>query len=565
MKRFLALALSAIMLVSIGSVAVGCSGGDTDIDPNRIQLNIAVADDGIGKEYYEYLKTEYEKINPDVQVQIQNRDSLLSNKDQAVTAISDDIAMMGFSDYTSYGSYLMDITDIYQSKAFDAEYNYVGMGNGTVSVYDRLDENERKTYNNGTEASPEFKVLPFYNSVFGFWYDVDLFNGTKYTPKLYDWEGLKGLDGIEGTADDNLGPDGVEGTYDDGLPATWEDFKALLLYMKNENISKKPFTWSATEDWSQQYALDQIVANYEGKNDYTLNYTFNGTHSKLGEITLETGWKISQVINNDMPYRQGTKAAIYFSDFVRENQLYSEGSLLPTQTHLVAQTDYLGSILNGDQRSAFILEGSWWQYEARDTFASLAKRDPNYAYGKRNFALFPFPKFIGTNGIIDQDATDKNIFPMSGFSNFIPLKIAETNGKGDLVKDFLLFAMDNKHVKKFIEINAVLPTVDIKYTETELNSWNYMARSQIEFLNESTTEVVMMRNSSTLSTKFGPREQFGTYFRDYNYGSEINGITKQNPLEDMCIDNINFSKYWNGIMAVAESQFNQTSWANGTK
>ncbi len=564
MKRFLALVLATLMLVSVGSVAVGCSGGDPDVDPNKIQLNIAVPDDGIGQEYYLYLKTEYEKRNPDVQVQIQNRDSLLANKDQAVSTISDEIAAMGFSDYASYGNFIMDITDVYQSKAYDAEYNYVGMGNGSVSILDRLDENERKTYNDGTETAPVYKVLPFYTSVFGFWYDVDLFNGTKYTAPLYNWSGLKGLDGIDNTADDNLGPDGVEDTYDDGLPATWEDFKALLLYMKREGISTKPFTWSATEDWSQQYALDQIVANYEGKNDYTLNYTFNGTHSELGEINLQNGWKLTQVINGDMPYRQGVKAAIWFSDFVRENELYSESSLLPSQTHLNAQIDYLSSILNGEKRSAFIMEGSWWQYEARDTFSSLSKRDPNYAYGMRKFALFPFPKFIGTSGIKDQTNT-KNVFPMSGFTNFVPLKVAENNGKADIVKDFLLFSMDNAHVKKFVEINSVLPTVDIKYNDTELNGWNYMVRSQIEFLNESTTEVVLMRNSATLSTKFGPREQYGTFFHDYNYGSEIGGITKQNPLEDMCIDGIIGSRYWAGIMDVCESQFNQTSWANGIK
>ena len=79
----------------------------------------------------------------------------------------------------------------------------------------------------------------------------------------------------------------MEGTYDDGLPATWNDFVFLMEEMIRRGIT--PFTW-ANMSYYRTAMLKALWANYEGYDDYLLNYSFNGTHSSLGEIREDNGY-----------------------------------------------------------------------------------------------------------------------------------------------------------------------------------------------------------------------------------------------------------------------------------
>ena len=550
MKKLLALFLSVAVLFTATATAA-CNFGMVDEepdDPNKTQLNIAISDDGIGRGWYNWLKQEYERLHPDVQVKLQDRTAQLTQHGLAVTILDDDIACMSFKDYDLYGNYVMDITDAVRSKAYDENYNYVGMGNGTVSVEDRLSADEAGIFNIGTPSNPQFKVMPWYSYIYGMWYDVDMWEENE----LDEFEGYRGLDGISGTEDDFWGPDGEQGTYDDGKPATFEDFKRLLAYMKQNGISSTPFTWSQKENWMQTYVLDYIIASYEQKNDYTLQYTFNGTHTIVGEITPETGYKLY----TDQA-RQGYKAALYFSELIDSKEYYSAGSVKSGSTHLEAQNEYLNSVVNESdgKRSMFLFEGSWWQYEAKDYFDQMAKRvNARYAYGTRKFAFFPFPKFIGTDGVTDQSVDDKNVCPVSSTSSFVPLQKAVSKGKGDLVKDFLLFAMSNQALTSFVEINNIPVTVDFKW-DKENNNFNYMTRSQFEYMEDKNTEIVYMRNEADCSASKCFRESYSAILNDWDWTARINGSRyDMSPINEMCMkadQPITAEMYWNGLFDFA--------------
>ncbi len=554
MKKLLALIMSVLTVFT--SVAItGCGDvGMVDqepIDTSKTQLNVAISDDGIGRGWYNWLKTEYQKKNPDIQVVLQNRDAQLSKKEAAVMELDDDIACMGFNDYEMYGSYLMDVTDALTSKSYDNNYNYVGMGKGTVSAVDRLDTDEAGIFNLGTKEQPQYKVMPWYTSIYGIWYDVDMWEEND----LDEYSGYYGLDGKNNTDDDLWGPDGEEGTYDDGKPATFEDFKRLLTYMSSSTsglISKKPFTWSQKENWMQTYVLDYIVATYEQKNDYCLHYTFDGTHSIIGEVTPETGYKLYTEET-----RQGYKAALYFSELIDSKEYYSAGSVKSGSTHLEAQNEYLNSVVNESDglRSMFLFDGSWWQYEAKDYFDKMADRvNKKYAFGTRKFAFFPFPKFIGTEGITDQSVTDKNICPVTNSNVFVPLQKAVQNGKADLVKDFILFAMSNEALTAFVEINNIPATLDFKWDKNN-NTFNHMTISQLEYMEDKNTEILYMRGEADYSANECFREQQSSALGDWDWAATINGTKyEMSPLNEMCMkkgDPITAEMYWDGMFNFA--------------
>lgn len=59
---------------------------------------------------------------------------------------------------------------------------------------------------------------------------------------------------------------------------------------------------------------------------------------------------------------------------------------------MMAQRSYLLSA-EADTRYAMIIEGGWWENEAKDFFDTMAADNgEQYAYGTRKFAFMPTPK-----------------------------------------------------------------------------------------------------------------------------------------------------------------------------
>ena len=358
MKKSLCILLTLVLL----AVTCACKPpriNENVAEPNKTPLYIAIGDNGVGTEFLYDLEKAYEAYNPEVDVVINQRDSELSNGLEYIKTATEDIIYVNSEfTFTQYENYVLDLTDMTASKAYDENGAYVGMGNGTKSLQDKMMyyENGFNLVNQGTKEDPRFLGLPWFSAIYGLWYDMDLFD----TENLYDLPEYTGFDGVANTGDEYFGPDGKEGTYDDGLPATWEDMKALLQVMKEKGIV--PFTFSGMHSWMRNFWLDVILMNYEGMNDYTLCYTFDGTDSDFGEINADNGYLLKQ--------QEGKKATLMVAEKIAKDKLYSTPSLYTTQTHLQAQIDFLDSVTT-DSASAFLIDGSWWEYEARDTFADM--------------------------------------------------------------------------------------------------------------------------------------------------------------------------------------------------
>ena len=478
-KKFLAIAMSAMLLVS---QMAGCGLGatvDDDPEPGEKSITVAIQDSGNGTEFLYDLKDAYEALHPDTTIKIVIDNTNLDQGDHPIsngkTLLGYDLiyAENGFSDFQTYGDKILDITDIFFADVYDESYNYVGEG-GTVCLDDRMTDDLRKVFNLGTASAPLYKTLPWYGYLYGAWYDADLFD----QEELYSLPGYKGLDCIEGTADDNLGPDGVEGSYDDGLPATWEDMKVLLQTMVSPDYKIVPFTWSGAYGYMRTHWLDTIVATYEGIADMELNYTFNGVDSDFGQITPANAYLLQK--------QTGKYVGLKVVEYLIQNAMHSKTSFDTSQDHIGAQEDFLNSVTTG-ARSAFLIDGNYWTYEARDYFALMAKNvSAKYSRKNRDFKFFPFPKFIGTPGITNQTNT-KTIARVSLGACMVPM--ADTT-EPEIVKDFLLFTQSTENQLAFVKINDLMPSLKTNFSEEQLDSLSTIAKNTLEVINDENTAIL---------------------------------------------------------------------------
>ncbi len=504
MKRLLTLVLSALMLLT-SFAFVGCFGGGGEADEEgKIQLQVGYSTAGFGDSYYKWLKQEFEEAYPDVQVKLNDRTNAVAGGDAAISGLPDDVLFEGFSDTKMYIGQMTEITDIYTSLAYDDNFNFVGRGQGSKTLLDRLDKNERAMLNYNEAATQEsqykFYGAPLYTGMYGWWYDVDLFeqNGGE----LYDYEeiGYAGLDCEVGTADDGYGPDGVPNTYDDRLPATFEDFKLLCYFMVDHNLALYPFIWTSQHQWMQYKVAETVKMSYDGFSNYAIHSTFDGTYvfpdGTTSVITPETGHKLWTVDENgDMPYKWGEKASLLWSEFIADNTLY-DPAITRSTSHTMAQTLFLTSKTVG-ARNAFLMEGSHWQAEASLTFNEMAGDNPADALDERKFAILPIPKFIGTDGVPDQHSMN-NVIPMNGGGVGITMmsyakgadgtgRIDDDTGENvlDIAKDFMLFVNSNESLLHLLQSSRVLPTADVIATEGEKANWNPALKSMLEMVDEA--------------------------------------------------------------------------------
>lgn len=521
MKRLLTLALSLLMLVT--SVAfVGCGGQDRTEknEAGKVQLNVGYNTAGFGDSWFKWVCNEFEKIYPNVQVKALDRTAAAGNGDVGVSGLTDDIVFYGFSNPDDFYSSMIEITDIYDWNAYDENYEYVpGIGaeaktGATVSLNDRLTDTDRNMLNHQSDPSKpyEYHGVPLYNSVGGYWYDVDLFKGDNAAGIKFFVETVEeaaefeytGVDLIPGNADDVYGPDGLPGTYDDGLPATFEDLKRFCNWTANiRDFSSDFFVGTGRHEWMQYQVAWYIAACYEGLSNIAVHSTFDGQYTSAitGEtitVTPQTGYKLWEVKTVDgketLPYKAGEIAAVKFVDWIASNNYFDEGNVTGAD-HVGSQFNFLDSAQFGD-RNFFLAESSHWIFEAREKFALDANTDPKYGMDQREFAPFPIPRFKGTSGLADQ-LHDKSVAYAKGSGTGVTLlksanRVDSDTGENvlDYAKEFMLFTQSNSVMKNMASSLRLVPTVQIKISDAEMELWNPTVKNTLKFLSAETNPKV---------------------------------------------------------------------------
>lgn len=415
MKRKITLLLASLMAVSSLSMTA-CGGRETqvEIDATKSVLNIGVFNAGYGATWaYEaakdfeklYENTSFEEGKKGVQIVIEAEKAEFTTTTLTTTMAGKSNAMYYLSNFqydsVQSAGLLADINHIYEQKVYDengdlammddGKGNLIPIGNKTanLSMKDRANKEVKDLY---LEEDNKYYAAPWAGTINTIIYDADLFDEYHYYADAQGNFNKTLADVASGNC--GTGPDGKMGTADDGMPVTYNDFLRLMKTMKDNDVI--PFTWSGDTPYQRQAAFSYIFANYEGAEDFALNFNKNISQEEMNAVGAAN-------VYDYLALQEGRKASVQFFSDVVKGGFYDQRAF--TQSYTAAQTNYIESRISGEKPIAFFMEGSYWESEARRSFDEMAKKNEAYGYGKRNFKVFPVPNFVGTEGITDEKAT----------------------------------------------------------------------------------------------------------------------------------------------------------------
>ena len=463
-RKTTAMILCALMVFSLG----GCQFRRDDVeeyDPTKTYLYIGNYDGGLGDEWLLALAEEYMAEHTDVIIRIEN------DKDRFADAtLLEQMDNYGYDMYfvnaVTYSNYvargkMLNITDAVTTNLDGENESIAGKMNPTLREYYQTEDDQ-------------FYAVPFFDSIFGTVYDVDLFETEGF---YYNENGNLMCD--DPTSDvKSAGPDGkMETEYDNGLPATYSQWENLMHTMKYD-FSIIPYIWTGEYTYYRYRFLTSIWADYEGKEDFDLNMSFSGSYTFDGD---ETATPIG--VNNAylLQQQQGKKYALDYAEYIIRNGLYVKTSFDGTNTHMMAQRSYLDSAVEGD-RIAMIIEGGWWENEARSFFDEIvAASGEEYAFGTRRFAFMPTPKS-------DDGKSDPGTTLISSTGNSVAF-IAANTAEPELAKDFLRFVHSDHGLRTFTRMTGAIRPYDYELEEGDLAEMTHYAKNMWEIYHSEDTDI----------------------------------------------------------------------------
>lgn len=471
MKKLLTAILAAIFMMS---VAAGCGGGDyfggKKVDPNKTQLYVGFFEGGWGREWLDLMIEEFEKENPEYQVFAEGKKTEFTG-DNLRSSIETNIFDMYFTTIVPHDmvagesaqNKLLDITDAVTEPL--TEYGE------TRSIEDKMDD-FMVTYMKSTNSSNRYYTIPMYTSFYYVVYDVDLFEQSQ----LYFASDGTFTGGItdKGQKAKSAGRDNEEGTYDDGLPVTWEDYQRMLARMNMRGIT--PFIWAGDTPGYRQDMLTSLWASHEGPDRFTRNYTLDGYDPVLDiDIDSTNGYELQR--------QAGKKYALDFAEHIIRNDFNYSRSFDQSLDYVRAQDEFLYSKYketSGEKRIAMLIDGGWWENEAKDTInlmADLYKGE----YIDRRFGMMPFPKF-------DENSSDAaTLYSVTGNSTVF---IKANTPQPELATKFLRFTTTEENLRLYNRVSGSTRPYDYELTQDDLDQMSYFKRSLWDVFNKEDTTVV---------------------------------------------------------------------------
>ena len=481
MKKILTLVLALVMALGVLPLA-GCNKdgeeGGTDYTGNETELRVGVWNGGLGYEWLNKVKTEFEKQfanvsfeegKTGVKVKLNpSKTDMLGDKVEAAIDLDQNAEDIYFTCYYTGTPYIyqnrsLNITDAVEQKVYlangeladmewDAASGKLKLKDGaeapTKSIADKMTDNNRNGYYMSADKltgnyAEGYYALPFENSLSGFIYDYDLFAAE-------GWLDYDGVDGLPDTLDD-----------------LWDLFDRIV------DAGMIPFTFSRSVSYYWGGICDAFLAQYEGHEkaelDYTLSgeYTFpkdtfdaqtvadehitvNGDGTQTVTITRDNGWMLA--------YAPGKSELIKFMrklctpkyyDQKLYDSIYDENYKMPAQNFILSM---LGK--QGQKRIAMLYEGEWWENENRTQF--------NYTggYGTRDFRFFPLPYIDG-----QKDPDQRTV---ADYSRGVDLFVNAKTKKAALSKLFLQFVHSESSLETFTIETGITRMYDYDLSDEQL-------------------------------------------------------------------------------------------------
>jgi hypothetical protein len=280
------------------------------------------------------------------------------------------------------------------------------------------------------------------------------------------------------------GKDGKYGTYDDGQATTLAGFDALLAKIKSKGV--KSFCYSGLYNGAnERFVMDYIVQT-AGIDTFAALLKFDSGDKK---IRLRDGSESAVTLDNAHQVIKQSDALYKALSFVKE-RFYDSDNLHPgtggSTSHLDAQNSYLMGFLNipGNPRSAFLVDGSWWENEARRTMSDIAAEgNPDKEYGKVDYRYYLLPDFEGQKGFDGQSGKGTPMEFNLGDGFYVPK--SANSAKIAAIKDFLAFTLKEENLRLFTRLTGVMRPYKYALTTEDRQGMSKFALNVYEMMSDT--------------------------------------------------------------------------------
>lgn len=524
LKKFLSLfcvtAICMTIIAGCGREAVNPVHEDDNTAGAKMQLYVSNYEGGFGKVWLEEAAKRFEELHKDDEfsngrkgVDIKITSSINgtagSNFVQGLGNNTNDVFFTEDAFYYDVmaGGYALDITDVVTE-------TLSGYGENR-SVEDKMDQSLVDFFKT---SEGKYYGLPHYETYYGIVYNVDVFDQKGL------WISTDGSYIKPGEGTKANGPDGKPNTYDDGLPATFAEFYALCDYMTTVGVT--PFVLPGSIVACETLMLYQLYADYEGRDNFLLNYTFDGEADDLVN-SIGSGLNANGTYDDLLPATKidstngylvkkqaGLYAALEFAKNIVDHAdtWCTSGSFLNSEDHLTAKHTYLkNGRATQDNLVAFLVDGVWWENEAEENniFATWEPYGaPTRETGR--FAIMPFPKAseaqVGETRTI---ATNCNLS-----LSFIHSRLADDPEKAAIAKEFLKFLHTDEEMQNFSVSTGTLKPFRYTIPEAKKAQMSYFGKSVVDVRENDDIDTVYAYSGNS---KF--LNNFTVFYPDYMWAN----------------------------------------------
>ena len=571
--NFKKLCKNAIMLGLAGTMTFSIACGPTmkPTDDGKTKILVSLYAGGHGTAYFDQLIAAFMDKNPEyaekyvIDYVAEKKHASLVEEELKENPGYKQMYIMAQNDIVSlaYQGLLEDVSDV-----VGAKYN-----GESVTLKDKM-----YSYNEWQSIysvrGQGLYAMPYADSIGGWVYDHDMFvennwysfageadksaltaQGISFTDeegKLYFTSSTKSTNYEQGDRILTAGKDGKYGTYDDGQPITEAEFDAMV---KKISLTAKPFISSGQIGSYAQYIISALVGMYGGVDQWNTYFTYDskGVEYEMVDgtkeaITIENGYKVNGFASIYKAYEFIEK---YFDSSETAKAKYthpvtSDGSVNHQDTQSLFLLGYKDEQTN--PMSAMLLEGAWWEYEARATFTALGKVDADRGYGKREYRYMLYPNLEG-------QVNDKTVFS-AGESGVMIVAKDENKERLQVTKDFLGYMASDEAVKIFTKVTGCPMPYNVEFTDEDKKDLTPFARNMTELYYDSENIDIVRPNFAMLWSPLQYTSDRGSF--DY-FVPKINGVTQAQPYKTVRTYTLD------QIKTGLPQFFNATDWASWIK
>ncbi len=387
----LMLSLSATACFGGGGGGEGSGSGATSevnrpVNESKTQLTVGVYEGGLGQAWArkvadnfeaKFAETSFEAGKTGVEVTVASYPEqtyggafLTANIQSGLVQTDVIYTATRWSTFEDDGIAL-DITDTLDEKVYDADGNYVGEESGSLSILDRMDDYFVDSYK---DENDKYHAFPFEDTVMGIVYDEDLFveKGWKLPSEMTNisefYPVVKQIVGSTMTPFVIYNDAGYYSSITNMVTAQYEGYDQARLNDTFNGVATFP---------AGTFSADEVTAN-------GVTVAADGTQSVT--ITPANAWMLAR--------QQGKKEALKFLEQITYAKATFDPMSFKNSSHLDVQQKFVKSATNSP-RIAMLIDGDWWENQARTTINSMGIDNPNYGWGKRNFKMMTLPTITG--------------------------------------------------------------------------------------------------------------------------------------------------------------------------